>query len=1102
MKKSLLFFALVLASYGTIQAQVTTSSVTGIVTQTSGQVTAGATIKATHVPSGTVYSGSANGAGRFNLANMRVGGPYKVEVTYVGQNPIVYEDIYLQLGEPFVLNPKFGEKETSLDEVVVTGRNALKSEKNGASTIVGRRQIENLPSITRSVNDLTRLTPQANGTSIGGGNFRSNNFTLDGANFNNQFGIGSNVPANGSPISIDAIEQISVNVTPYDVRQSGFTGAAINAVTRSGRNEFFGSAFYTGRSDKQQGTRIGDVLTPVNQLSVKQYGVSLGGPIIKDKVFFFVNLEQNKTEEPGPVKIASSSTNPFGVAGTPSFVARPTETFMNEVSAFLKEKYGYETGPYQGYSNKSNNDKLFARLDWNIANNHKINFRYNQVKAKSPSEISNSFTGSNLSGLSRTGSNALHFSNSNYFQETNLYSATLEYTGKFGNVNSSARISYVNQDEPRSVDGGLFPLVDIKEGNNIITTFGYEPFSYGNLRQVKTWTANYDVNYTYNNHDFTAGIQFETSDVKNGFQRFGAGYYLFNSWDDFKNGARAANYALTYPLTPDGSQAFPRFKFNQWSLYLQDQFTVNDKLKLTGGIRFELPGYPDVSEIKDHPLISALTFADGLKINTGVLPKTKVMVSPRFGFNYDVMGDRSLMLRGGTGIFTGRIPFVWIVSQSGDSGMLQASIIRTGNQVPDFSPDIKANYPAAIADPTSQISSSSISVMDPNLKFPSTWKSSLAVDYKLPFGVIGTLEGIYNKDINAVVARNVNLANPKEMKIAGYADNRFVYGDANVDKFINKLANNQASPTGTGAFSAIQMSNQKGGHYWSVTAQLSKAFEDGFSASLAYTRSGAKNYGDGSGSQIANLWSLPYQYGGNSNIPSLSYTDNVLPDRLVGSVSYANKWIKNLNTSVTLFYSGSSTGRVSYAYNGDFNRDGQNNDLIYVPKDASEISFVDIAASAGSIYGGKAYTAQQQSDIFFALIDSDDYLKSRKGKYAERNGGVMPWRHQFDLRLTQEIFNGIGGGKNSLEFFWDVFNIGNLFNSDWGVYKISNNQLLIPVNMVKSNSNPTSLDVEGNVKPTFRLNGANGDVIRETTRVNQTITSTYYMQFGVKFKFN
>jgi len=360
MKRSLLFFALVMASYGAVQAQVTTSSVTGIVKEANGSLTSGATIKATHVPSGTVYSGSSNAAGRFNLPSMRVGGPYKVEVTYVGQQPVVYEDVYLQLGEPFVVNPVFGDSATNLEEVVVTRAGVLKGERNGASTIVGRRQIENLPTITRSVNDLTRLTPQANGTAIGGGNYRANNFTVDGANFNNQFGIGQNIPANGSPISIDAIEQISVNVTPFDVRQSGFTGASINAVTRSGRNDFFGSAFYSGRSDKQQGTRVNDVVFTPNDLSVKQYGVSLGGPIIKNKLFFFVNVEQLKQTEPGPTKVASVKESDYG---TTSYFARPTVAFMDEVSNYLKNTYGYDPGAYQGYSSKSNNDKIFARIN-------------------------------------------------------------------------------------------------------------------------------------------------------------------------------------------------------------------------------------------------------------------------------------------------------------------------------------------------------------------------------------------------------------------------------------------------------------------------------------------------------------------------------------------------------------------------------------------------------------------------------------------------------------------------------------------------------------------------------------------------------------------
>ena len=1098
MKRSLLFFALVMASYGAVQAQVTTSSVTGIVKEANGSLTSGATIKATHVPSGTVYSGSSNAAGRFNLPAMRVGGPYKVEVTYVGQQPVVYEDVYLQLGEPFVLNPVFGDNSTTLGEVVVTGVNSLKSERNGASTIVGRRQIENLPSISRSVNDLTRLTPQANGTAIGGGNYRANNFTVDGANFNNQFGIGQNIPANGSPISIDAIEQISVNVTPFDVRQSGFTGAAVNAVTRSGRNDFFGTAFYTGRSDNQQGTRVKDVTIPVNQLSVKQFGASLGGPIIKNKLFFFVNFERSETTEPGTNKVASTDAAP---AGSASYIVRPSETFLNGVKDYLLKTYGYDPGVYQGYDNDISNTKIFGRLDWNIADKHKLSFKYNQVKSHDVGGLSSSTTNSGVSFSSannRLSNNALYFSNSNYLQNSNLYSGTMEYTGSLGaNLNQTARISYVKQNEPRSSNSALFPLVDIKDGASVITTFGYEPFTYGNLRDVATVTANYDLNYILNNHNFTGGFQFETSTTKNGFQRFGTGYYVFDSWADFTSGAKPSNYAITYPLTADGSQAYPSFKFNQYSLYLQDEFTVNEKLKLTGGLRFELPTFPGVEEIKTHPLVQQLTFANGEKVNTGTLPKSRVMVSPRFGFNYDALGDRSLIVRGGSGVFTGRIPFVWIVAQSGDAGMLQFTDTYSGKtnpNMPDFDPNITANIPTTKPEGGTKIPSS-ISYMDQNLKFPSTWKSSVAVDYKLPYGIVATVEGIYNKDINAVVAQNMNLVDPKELGISGYGDNRVIYPNANVDKYINKLdANGQASSTATGSFSAIKMLNAKGGHYWSASLQLAKSFDQGFAASIAYIRSGAKNYGDGSGDQIANLWSLPMQSSGNPNNASLSYTSNIVPDRIVASASYTNKWIKNLNTSMTLFYSGSSTGRISYYYTADFNRDGWNgNDLIYVPKDASEITFVDIPTGL-SDYSGKAYTAKEQSEIFWNLVDGDKYLSSRKGQYAERNGGAMPWRHQFDFRLSQELFNGIGGKKNSLEFFWDIFNVGNLLNPSWGVYKFANNGLLNPRNV--SNLG------DGTTKPTFQLGAANGDIIRSTTRVNESISSTYYMQFGVKFKFN
>jgi hypothetical protein len=1078
-------------------AQVTTSSLSGEVVEPSGEPSIGATVIAKHLPSGSVYSGLTNSSGRYNLANMRVGGPYHVEITFVGYQKAVFDEVYLQLGQPYVINHKFVEEGTSLDELIITSnRNSvLNSDRTGAVTNVTRSQIENLPSISRSVNDLTRLTPQANGTAIGGGNYRSNNFTLDGANFNNQFGIGQNIPAGGSPISLDAIEQISVNITPYDVRQSGFTGAAVNAVTRSGRNEFFGSAFTTYRNESLQGLFVDGQKVQRNEMEIKQYGLSLGGPIIKDKLFFFVNVEQNKTNEPGPSKVAATASNPFGSANN---IARPTADFLDNVSSFLKDKYGYETGPYQGYSNKSFNDKFFARVDWNISNKHKLNVRYNQVQSSEPRTVSTSTSGSNVSfagGNNRLSNNALHFMNSNYFQEANLYSATAEYTGSLGKLNHSLRASWVHQFEPRTSGGGEFPLVDIKDGDAVLTTFGYEPFTFGNLRDVTTYTLNYDASYTLGKHTLTGGLQYETSLTKNGFQRFGTGYYIYDSWDEFANGGKASNYALTFPMTADGSQAFPSFKFGQTSLYLQDEFAVNSRLKLTGGIRLEMPTYPNVEEIKTHPLVAGLNFLNGEKVDTGELPKAAVMVSPRFGFNYDVKGDRSLQIRGGSGVFTGRIPFVWIVAQSGDAGLLQATQVWSGKEnTPAFSPDIKANYPAVLPPAGTFIPSSGISAMSKDLKFPTTWKSSLAVDVKLPWGIVATVEGIYNRDLNAVAARNVNLVAPTALNVAGYPDNRPIFPNANVDKYINKLNSAGIPGSGTTGFNTTVMYNDKGGHYASGMLQLTKNFQNGFSGSVSYVAAAAKNFGDGSGDQIINLWSIPFT-SSNSNMASLGYTTNVLPHRVVGSVSYNNALIGKLKTGITVFYSGDNQSRYSYSYSSDFNRDGQVNDLIYVPKDASEITFLPIAAG-NSAYGGKAFTAEEQSQIFFDLINNDKYLSSRKGQYAERNGAKLPWRNQFDLRITQDILRDIAGTKNGLQIFVDIFNVGNLLNNAWGTYDTSIGNLLTP-------ANTSSLVPGGAVKPTFRLNANNGNIINgKTYRKNESISSTYYLQFGARITFN
>jgi len=1108
----LVIVAIVGITFGA-QAQVTTSSMTGTIKDASGALP-GASVRATHTPTGSVYTVSTNGDGRFTIGGMRVGGPYTVEVSFVGYKPAKLSDIYLKLGEPYLLNLVLVDNSSTLDEVKITGQSTnsiLNSNRNGTSTVIGKQQIQNLPTISRSVNDLTRLTPQANGTNIGGGNYRSNNFTVDGANFNNQFGIGQNIPAGGSPISIDALEQISINVTPFDVRQTGFTGGSVTAVTRSGTNTFSGNAFYTMRGEEQQGKRIGDYTIPTLQpLDEKNYGFSLGGPIIKDKLFFFVNYEKKHTVQPGTQRLAATAANPYSTAN-PN-VVRANASFLNEVSAFLDARYGYKTGRYEGYQNISDNEKMFARLDWNINKNHRFSVRYNQVESQTPFSASTSVTNSGVTGVlgyanQRSGNTreaGIPFENSNYYQAANLYSAVAELTSNFGSkITNVARVTYSHQNDPRNSDSSPFPLVDILDGTqsassagNVLTTFGYEPFTYGNLRDVKGYTYSDDLSLALGKHNITLGLQAELSTTKNGFQRFGTGFYTFRSWNDFITNQRPLQYSVTYPLTADGSQAFPSFKFAQYSAYLQDEFTVTDRLKLTAGLRIEQATYPDASEIQTHPLVAAQTFANGKKVDTGVLPENKLSYSPRFGFNWDVLGDRSLQVRGGSGIFTGRVPFVWIVSQSSDAGLLQYLQVyssTSGGTVPFFNPSIAPNLLTANKPAAGTTIPGTISVMSPNLKFPQTWKSSLAIDTKLPWGIVGTLEGIYGKDLNVAVAQNVNLVDPTNLAISGYPDTRPIYPNSVNGRQVVKInANGDVAANGTGALNVTEMTNSKGGYNWQVTAQLTKQFNNGLSAMIAYTKSDQRNFGDGAGDQLGNLWSIP-QTSSNPNIPTLSYSNNLTPDRIIANISYRKEFLKNLATSVSLFYEGAQQGRFSYVYGADFNRDGVNgNDLIYIPRNASEIDFV--AQTVGSGPSAKTYTAAQQSEIFEAYIAQDKYLNAHRGEYAKRSGATLPWRNQFDFRLIQEVFKNYGKTKNSFQFTVDIFNFGNLLNRNWGnINFVNNTSILVPTN--------TGL-VNNTTRPTFRLATASGDVVRETFGTSQTISSTYYMQFGVRYNFN
>lgn len=1086
-------------------AQITTSAINGTVKNNADEPLVGATIVATHQPSGTKYSTVSRAGGQFSIQNMRVGGPYLIEVSFVGHEAGKYENVYLQLAESFLLNPALNKTTGALENVVLTsGRKSsiLNASRTGSVNNIGIRQISQLPTISRSINDLTRSTPQANGNgqSVGGGNYRQNNFTVDGADFNNSFGIGNNLPAGGTPISLDALEEISVNITPFDVRQSGFIGSAVNAVTRSGTNTFSGSAYTYWRNQNQRGYKVGNTTFTRPNEEFKQVGFRIGGPIIKNKLFFFFNYEKETQPKTIQTLIASSSSAAFG--SSPN-IARPSADSLSYISQYLADKYGYVTGPWDNYTPDIERTKVMMRLDWNISNRHRLNVRYSQVEGGEPNGPSSSTTGAGFTysgGLGRTNNNSLWFKNSNYFQGANLYSLAAELNSNWGKLSNTLRGTYTYQNDSRETDSQIFPFVDILSTTGVstsapYTSFGYEPFSFGNLRKVKTYSVIDNLSWTSGKHAWTVGGQFDLSETINGFQRFATSYYVFNTWSDFANGRDPRDFAITYSLSKNFAPAFSSFKFAQLSLYGQDEITVNRNFRMTFGLRVDRATYPDVPQIVTHPLVAAMTFAGGIKMNTGLLPSTRLMWSPRWGFNWDLYGDRSLQIRGGTGVFTGKVPFVWIVSQSGDNGMIQITQSFNGlanNVNRPFNPDPAAYRPASVPQ-AGTIVPGTVTALDPEFKFPQSWKSTLAIDTRLPGGLIGTLEGIFNKDLNTAFFSNPNLSSPSNLNVAGYPDSRVIYGASVPTRFINTL-NSAGVPTvgGTSAFNPILITNGNKGYYFSLTAKVEKPFAKGFYASFAYTKSLAGNLHDGGGDQPQSAWQGTATVNGANSSP-LGYTDYVLPDRVVALMSYRKEYLKHLATTVSLIYNGAISGRYSYVYGGDFNRDGvSGNDLIYIPTKA-ELTNMQFQSQT---VNGVVYDQNAQRTLFENYIGQDKYLRAHRGQYAERNGAQIPWLNRVDVKIMQDVFTKVGKNKNTVQFTLDIFNFGNIINSDWGKFKsINASSILIPTNQ-------NSLVPGGTVVPQFRLATANGDIITKTFRDNVSINSTYSIQFGLRYIFN
>lgn len=1075
-------------------AQVTTSSMSGKITDEKGEPVPGVVVSALHTPSGTQFYSTTDARGFYRISNMRVGGPYIIEISSLGFGQVKYEGITLNLSENKVFNAKLTEEAVSLDEIkVVADRDRTSAgDQAGANTSIDRAVINTLPNISRSVSDIMKLTPQAydsgNGPQIGGGTFRQNYFTVDGAAFNNAFGIGGSMPANGSPISLDAIEQISVSLTPYDVRQSGFLGASMNAVTRSGSNDFQASVYSYFYNENFRGNKVGDVELTRSPQTNLVYGARVGGPIIKDKLFFFVNFEGEYIEQPGPSKVAATAENPY-TDGSDN-VARPLASDMNELSKYLSDKYGYVTGPYQGYSNLSPSYKFLARLDWNINKNHRFNIRYSYTESKSPTGPSSSTTG--LSdryhlGGSRTSMDALYFQNSGYFQEKNFSSIAAELNSSFlgGKLTNILRATYSHQYEPRTTEGGQLPFVDIGMDGKYYTSFGTELFSLGNLRDVSTVLVTDELTAALGMHNLTFGLQYEYDNTKNGFQRFGAGYFQYDSLEDFYND-KPHQFAITHSYADGYAQVYPEFDFNQFSIYLQDEMTLSDRFKLMAGIRFEIPFYPALNTFNQQVADATLADVNGSngKYDTSTLPSTKFMVSPRIGFNWDIKGDRSIVMRGGSGWFTGRIPFVWIVAQAGDSGVLQKTVaFKEGDgDIPAFSANrneiLNALYPNGIDGDPAATRIETCTLMDKTLKLPQTWKSSLGFDFQIPGGFIASIEGIYNYDINPTTVKDVTYKPGKMSEIPGYADNRLVWGEKY--ETINGLTK--------GAY--LLTNAKEHGWYYSVTAKLEKTYWKGLSGMIAYTYSNGKSLNDGWGDQVGSSYQSASTING-SNIEELGWAQYVMPHRLIASVSYRKEYARNFATSVSLFYEGGPQSRMSYTYTSAVVGDYGGKNLIYVPKTKDELYFSDVTEKNGGVTE-VVYSAEDQRNDFWNYVNNDKYLKTRKGQYAERNAIITPWSHQFDIRINQDFFVTCkNGNRNTLQLGLDILNVGNLLNKNWGhKFYINENEILKQVGTVE------------NGIPVYQFQKNGNNVLKETFSSSTSFSSTWMMQVSLRWIFN
>ncbi len=1085
-KIRVLLVALIISAATIVQAQVTTSSMSGRVTDAEGAVI-GATVVATHEPSGTTYGTVTNVEGRFNLNGMRVGGPYTVEISFIGYGKNTTNNITLSLGENYVMNVVLSEESLSLDEVLVTAtRTKFATEKTGAVTNITNDQIANLPTVTRSIMDVTRLSPYGgNGMSFAGTDGRTANFTVDGANFNNNFGLSDALPGGGNPISIEAIEELQVVIAPYDVRQTNFIGGGVNAITKSGTNTFKASAYAYHRNENLRGDAVKgqQILGAREKDRNTTYGFTLGGPIIKNKLFFFVNGEMAKI--PTIANRWRPSTD--GVADPDNYISRTTENDLKRVSDFVRSEYGYETGSYTNFPADESNHKLLARLDWNITNKHRLALRYNYTKNLSwRSPNASSMDGGTRMSEARMSQASMSYANSMYSMDNLVHSYSFDLNSRLSdNVSNQFLATFSKLDDIRGTNSSEFPFIDILKDEQAYLSLGYELFTWNNGVHNNVVNIKDELTYYLGNHKVVGGVAYEYKMADNSYMRNGTGYYRYSNLDDFLNGGVPEIVNLTYGYDGESNPA-ARVRSNKIGIYGQDDWSISERFKLSYGLRIDGLFFNN-DDLITNKAIYDLDYS-GRNIDTGKWPTASIILSPRVGFVWDAYGDNSLKVRGGTGLFSGNLPLVFFTNMPTNGGMVQyqaqinaANAARNGFSMDEFAGGLvtdangKANisalydklaslgYPTTIS-PEDGTVPSAIAAVDPNFKMPQVWKTSLAIDYAFPtsFPSSVTVEGIYNKTINGVSISDWSIPSVGGFARFNGVDNRPVYPDG--------------YRTGTKAF---VLENTSRGYGWSGNITYNAQPSEYISVMAAYTHTVAKDVTGMPGSNAESAFTYVPTVEGPNHI-KLHNSQYTTPNRLVAALTAHDK----SGNHYSFIYEGWHGGaNYSFMTVNDINGDGYNYDAIYVPTD-NEVANNEFR-----------FVSEDDKTRFMDYVHANDYLKNQQGKYAEAYSVYSPWVHRVDFSYKHDFALNAGNSEHKLQLSFDIKNVMNLFNSSWGVGKYLNPEIGSEARILRYEG----VDADG-VATFSTPSSIHGNT--QTFTPSYSLGQTWYASIGIKYIFN